>query len=243
MTDFSKGGFMEHQLAQMKEMIDGAINHASIYTWGWFNEGPSDHVGACPAYGACADYARGRDPTRFGTWASDKGSSDKCLAHASLLSFNSYPAWYNSPGDLDCIAPFWENLANKMAAGTSSSEHGTLRKPFVISETGAGGIFEWDRNASDAKGAYPKWSLGYQGEVISRDVDVAIKSGNISGITLVRPLLVPAAAVSQSLEQPRADHLRTRPRTLSLSLSRSLLLSRSLALSRVCARSVALLRL
>ena len=30
--DFSKGGFMEYQMQQMQEMLDGAFNHASIMT-------------------------------------------------------------------------------------------------------------------------------------------------------------------------------------------------------------------
>jgi len=35
--------FMVHQKRQLSEMIDNAINHAAVFAWGWFNEGPSDH--------------------------------------------------------------------------------------------------------------------------------------------------------------------------------------------------------
>lgn len=52
-------------------------------------------------------------------------------------------------------------------------------KPLVISETGAGGIFEWSKNETD-----DKWTLNYQTEIISSDVDVAISNHNISGISL-----------------------------------------------------------
>ena len=141
-------------------------------------------TGACPAYAACADYAYARDPTRFGTWASNKGLGDVCHAHSSLIAVNNYPAWYNKFGDLDFIEPYWKSIADGMAAGTSASGAATRGKPMVISETGAAGIFEWDHNASDSHGAYPKWSIAYQTEVITRDVDVAVKHGNISGITL-----------------------------------------------------------
>ena len=182
--DWSVDGFMQFQLQQMREMLDGAFNHASIMTWGWFNEGPSDKVDACPAYGACADYAYGRDHTRFGTWASDTGLRDQCWEHASLISVNNYPAWYNQLGNLNMIEPYWMNVADAVAGGTSASGAASLGKPFVISETGAGGIFEWENNSTDAKGAYPKWSLAYQSQVISRDVDVCIAHGNISGCTL-----------------------------------------------------------
>ena len=39
----------------------------------WFNEGPSSDEGACPAYAACSKQARGRDATRFVTWADGTG--------------------------------------------------------------------------------------------------------------------------------------------------------------------------
>lgn len=85
--------FMRFQMQQLNEMLDNAMNHASIMTWGWFNEGPSNEEAACPAYQACADVANARDKTRFTTWASDKNLQDKCLAAASLISFNNYPGW------------------------------------------------------------------------------------------------------------------------------------------------------
>ena len=38
------------QRRQLDEMLDNAMNHASILAWAWFNEGPSDRAEACPAY-------------------------------------------------------------------------------------------------------------------------------------------------------------------------------------------------
>lgn len=73
----------------------------------------------------------------------------------------------------------WNRFANGVRAGTSKSGHHTLGKPMVISETGAGGIYEWDANATD-----DKWTLKFQTEIISQDVDVALANNNISGITL-----------------------------------------------------------
>ena len=54
-----------------------------------------------------------------------------------------------------------------------------MGKPLVISETGAGGIYEWGHNATDAQ-----WTLRYQSEVIVADVDVALSNERISGLTL-----------------------------------------------------------
>lgn len=49
-------------------------------------------------------------------------------------------------------------MANGVRAGVTQSGHdATAGKPMVISETGAGGIFEWDDNNTDAK-----WTLKYQ---------------------------------------------------------------------------------
>ena len=168
------------QRRQLDEMLDNAMNHAAILTWGWFNEGPSDKEEACPAYAENAEHAATRDPSRFGTWASNHGLNDVCLEHASLVSFNSYPGWYSGVGDLSDPKRTWDKNADGVASGaTKSGGAATLGKPFVISETGAGGIFEWDANATDAK-----WTLTYQTEVIGRDVDAALANEHVSGLTL-----------------------------------------------------------
>ena len=85
---------MKHQLTQLDEMMDASLNHASIMTWGWFNEGPSADAKACVGYEACAARAAARDPTRFRTWASNMELKDKCLDHATLISFNNYSVLY-----------------------------------------------------------------------------------------------------------------------------------------------------
>merc|ERR1712070_1169785 len=162
--------FMKYQLQQLQEMLDNALNHASIFTWGWFNEGPTDHKEACPAYEACSNYSRTRDPTRFNTWADDKDLKGLCYEHTSLISFNNYPGWYNRPGDKTAPESYWNQMANTVRG---------WEKPLIISESGAGGIFEWSNNDTDAK-----WTLNYQSEIISSDVQVAIVNANISGISL-----------------------------------------------------------
>ena len=160
--------FMKYQMQQLEQMIDNAYNHASILTWGWFNEGPSSDAKNCPAYGACGTYARKRDPSRFTTWADDKDTSGACYEHATLISFNNYPGWYNHQGDPEAPKE-WSSLAAAVVGGTTKSGAGTIGKPMVISETGAAGIFEWSANKTDAK-----WTLKYQSEVIATCVETAI---------------------------------------------------------------------
>lgn len=164
--------FMKLQLQQLDEMIDDAINHGSILTWGWFNEGPSDDEAACSGYRACSERATMRDPTRFVTWADDKEMNSKCLEYASLISFNNYPGWYNNLGNLSAPQAHW----NEMARSVAEMYPG---KPFAISETGAGAVFEWSNNATDAK-----WTTKYQGEIVGRDVDVALSNSRVSALTL-----------------------------------------------------------
>ena len=137
------------------------MNHAAIFTWGWFNEGPSHQPLACPAYAACAGLARKADPTRFGTWADDMKLTGACFEHATLISLNDYPGWYDHSGNASAPSYYWNQFAAAVRQGTTASGNGTVGKPMIISETGAGGIFEWDDNRTVVK-----WALNYQSEVI-----------------------------------------------------------------------------
>lgn len=170
---------MKHQLQQIDEMLDLSLNHASIMTWGWFNEGPNYDESACPAYKAISDKLQARDPTRFRTWADDKMGRGTCRDHASLISWNRYPGWYNRFGNLPNIANFWQNAVKSMREAYPN-------KPFVVSETGAGGLYEWSDNETSLNltEENAKWTQWYQTEVIAADVDVALAHPNISGITL-----------------------------------------------------------
>lgn len=105
------------------------------------------------------------------TWASNAGADDRCLGSASLLAFNGYPAWYDDYGNTSAPAAFWRGL------GAWAAEH-YPGVPVVISETGAGGIYEFD-NATAVK-----WSTKYQTEVLAADVDVALSDDAFSGLTL-----------------------------------------------------------
>ena len=137
---------------------------------------PSADADACVGYAACAARAAARDPTRFRTSASNMELNDKCLDHATLISFNNYPAWYSCPHfgcNLSEPAAHWTAMAAACAPPSRRSVQ------FVISETGAGGIAgEWSHNDTDAR-----WTTKYQTEVIERDVDVALADATISGLT------------------------------------------------------------
>ncbi len=159
--------FLGYQAIQINEMINSAMNHPSIAFWAFFNEGDSDIPEACQAYQMCADLIKARDTTRLVTYAA-RGPPhwDICNAAADVISINGYPSWYNSADP----KLFWNDLASYFVG---------LGKPFLISETGAGGIYEWSQNATAAQ-----WTLAYQSQIIQADVEVGLFNTNVSGTAL-----------------------------------------------------------
>jgi hypothetical protein len=165
--------FLEQQEQQINEMVDNALNHASIAFWGFFNEGPSHKDEACNGYQASSDAILFRDTTRFITYASNIfPPHDRCYRAATVISHNGYPGWYATENP----ETFWNRIANDLQSGSIPSAIG---KPFIISEAGAGGIYEWKQNDTATM-----WTLEYQSKVISENVDVAVSNSNISGIVL-----------------------------------------------------------
>eukprot|EP01012_Entosiphon_sulcatum_P058680 TRINITY_DN8281_c0_g1_i1.p1 TRINITY_DN8281_c0_g1~~TRINITY_DN8281_c0_g1_i1.p1 ORF type:complete len:602 (+),score=62.71 TRINITY_DN8281_c0_g1_i1:40-1845(+) len=163
--------WMKYQLQAVNEMIDASVNHPSVIMFAFYNEGPSRNESACPGYNASAAAIRARDSTRLVTWASNAATNDVCFEFADVLSFNAYPAWYSQAGDLTAPAREWNSNVQWAQAHWPS-------KPFTISETGAGGIYEW-QNKTDVR-----WSQLYQAEVVEADVKVALNNSHVSGITL-----------------------------------------------------------
>jgi len=164
--------FLAAELGTANAMLDGGINHPSIVLWGFFNEGQSDDESAKPSYQAMADAFRSRDPSRLITWADNRVDNGKAYEYADVISFNRYPGWYNGPAE--DINASWRGYAAWVA------EHWPA-KPFIISETGAGGIVG---NHSDNATAPSRWSEEYESLVDGLDVSTAMECSNISGISL-----------------------------------------------------------
>jgi len=156
-------------------MISASINHPSVIFHGFFNEGPSNEKSACVGYSASSQAIHqrvGTPPSRMVTWASNQKTNDMCFDAADVLSFNSYPAWYDHAHDLTVIKPFWASQAAWAHSHYPS-------KPFTISEAGAGGIYEWT-NATD-----PYWSQLFQSEVVGLSAEFAVTDSDlVSGITV-----------------------------------------------------------
>lgn len=161
--------FLRYQAQQMKEMLDNAMNHASIAFWAYFNEGPSQSLSACDAYRMNTDTIKSRDPSRLVSYASDRRPpGDKCFhGVADIMAMNGYPAWYDQNAN---PITYWNRMANY---------YRSVGMAFMISESGAGGIYEWDTNETATR-----WTCAYQSQVLAKDVEVALSNPNISGIAL-----------------------------------------------------------
>ena len=142
--------FMAAELGTASAMLDGAINHPSVILWGFFNEGETNNASAVASYKSMADAFRSRDPTRLITWADNRAEDGLAYEYCDVISFNSYPGWYNGPAS--------EVNASWRAHAAWVAEHWPT-KPFIISETGAGGIAG---NHSDNQTEPARWSEEYQ---------------------------------------------------------------------------------
>ena len=171
-SDLKNPYFMKYQIQQVNEMLDAAYNNPSILWWGFYNEGPSNDKNAIPGYNASATAIRARDNTRYITWANNHHMSDviQSTPIADIASFNDYPAWYNNYGDINYCYTIWAEYANDVIT--------QWKKPFLISETGAGGVYEYNNSTN------VKWSQLYQSQVIYADIYEALNNSQISGITV-----------------------------------------------------------
>lgn len=161
--------FLSAELATANAMLDRDANHPSIILWGFFNEGESNFNVSVASYAAMANAFRSRDSSRLVTWADNKGVFSKCYEYADVISNNYYPGWYNGPPE--GITKIWSDRAAWVAENYPN-------KPFIISETGAGGIVG-DHSANSSR-----WSLELQSRIDGLDASVAMTNENITGLAL-----------------------------------------------------------
>ena len=112
---------------------------------------------------------------RLVTWANNKVTDDVCIESEDVISFNSYPAWYDRPGNVSYAATFWAEKVAWAAANWPS-------KPLTISETGAGGVYSWTNDTAPAPGVF--WSQKYQAAVVMADAGFLVGSPSVSGLSL-----------------------------------------------------------
>ena len=151
----------------IREMISAHYNHPSIYIWGILNECASETEFGRECYKKQFELIRNMDKSRPCSFASCKIKTDICLDLPDVVSYNIYPAWY-----LD--TPPGEYLTDLY--GWIQEETDGAGKPFLVTETGAGGLYGY-RAAHK-----PKWSEEYQAEALEKQLNAILSFPGCSGV-------------------------------------------------------------
>ncbi|MCY0879681.1 MAG: beta-glucuronidase [Firmicutes bacterium] len=144
-----------------EEMVVQHRNHPSIVIWGIFNECASDNLAARSLYSSQIDLIRTLDPSRPVTYATHHRDRDVCLDLVDIASFNLYPGWYTdeNPEELFAAAKQW-----------ARSGEGTQKKPVIISEMGADGVYG-ERHPEGVAGTEDR-----QASILQKDIEAAFKN-------------------------------------------------------------------
>lgn len=151
----------------IREMIEAHYNHPSIYIWGILNECASHTEYGKECYSKQFDLIRMLDKSRPCSSASCQFKTDICLGLPDVVSYNIYPQWYhNAPVD-----EYLANLYNWVQEETEGA-----RKPFLITEIGAGAIYGYRTPAE------VKWSEEYQMHAIEKQLTAVFAREGCSGV-------------------------------------------------------------
>merc|ERR550514_1977707 len=156
----------------------------TVVLYGFLNEGEDFDASACPLYADLAQRYRDWKVGGLVTWASNTYERDQCLAHADVVSFNTYPGWYtglDQPPSQSVPAEL-EHLAN-------FASQAWPQKPLVIAEVGAAAIpktvpFEIPKGPHAHGGDIGHWSEEYQASVDGAAAEAAVCNERIAGVSL-----------------------------------------------------------
>ena len=166
--------FCRCQLEQTRQMVRKSINHPCIILWGFLNEASTHKPEAGTLVNSLVRTIRGEDQSRLVTFASNQIFNDLCLDSLDVISFNTYPGWYDgeatAESGIDRVIPELERLA----AFASAPEY--KDKPLLISEIGAAAI------CGDHSGM--RWSEEYQSKLLETAVKYILESPRYSGIAM-----------------------------------------------------------
>ncbi|QEM02581.1 beta-galactosidase [Mucilaginibacter rubeus] len=123
---YLKNQALENQVKQvLTEMIRQNYNHPAICFWGLFNELKLDHDDPVPFLKQLNEVAKKEDPTRLTTAATFLDGSQFNQV-SDIIAWNKYYGWYD--GEFKQIGSW-----------ADKTHHDYPRKPFAVSEYGAGG--------------------------------------------------------------------------------------------------------
>jgi beta-glucuronidase len=128
---------------QMREMIEEAGNHPSVFAWSAGNESATGSPGGIAFFRAMRDFIRGLDPERFVTYADDNlpklgAASESAANDADFLLMNQYFGAWHGP-------------ASALNAALDKVDRLFPDKMVIISEFGFPGIFASNPQEADRK--------------------------------------------------------------------------------------------
>jgi beta-glucuronidase len=128
---------------QMKEMIEQAGNHPSVFAWSVCNESATGTPGGILYFRALRDFIRQLDPDRFVSYADDnlpklQRAEDSAANDADFLMMNQY---FGS----------WHGPESELSASLDKIDRMFPQKMVIISEFGLPGMFAADGEDADRK--------------------------------------------------------------------------------------------
>lgn len=123
--------YLEQTIENTREMVLAHHNHPSIILWGYLNECDSWTAHGRAAYEAADRAIKELDLSRPTTYAACHRGKDRCQDIPDVISWNIYPLWYDQT---DPAVALEELLAQRQSGPAA-------KKPLILSEFGAGGIF------------------------------------------------------------------------------------------------------
>jgi beta-glucuronidase len=187
--------FCDAQLRQTRLMIQNSFNHPSVVLWGFLNEGPSAQPEAAGLYDRLIALVRQEDPTRLVTYASFHRGGDLHYEKVDVICMNAYPGWYAQDMEkvrpVDEVVPFFDDFIRQL------DKRGLGRKPFIISEFGAGAIWGWrDRFRAH-------WSEEFQAEMLDTICRFVKDRPRVSGLALWHFADARTYTSAHALKRPR----------------------------------------
>ncbi|MCM1253706.1 MAG: hypothetical protein NC321_12870 [Clostridium sp.] len=167
LEDMKNPNFEPQAEQVIHEMIQAHYNHPSIYIWGILNECASDTEYGRECYEKQLTLIKELDKTRPHSFASCKFKTDICFGLPDVVSYNIYPQWYHDAQVDEYLDELYQWVQN---------ETDGKGKPFLITETGAGGIYGY-RNA-----CHSKWTEEYQAETLKKQIETILSYKDCCGV-------------------------------------------------------------
>ena len=169
--------FIRLQIRQTENMVRQSANHPSVILWGMMNESNDHEEAGAKLLHTLTEVIRKNDRTRLVTNASMFIRDSLALKDMDVISFNSYPAWYEAdnpsdPRPLARIGAVLDEIVAKL------DRDGWTDKPLIVSEIGAGALY----GCHDRIRGF--WSEEYQADYLGVAADYFRDHPRLSGLAL-----------------------------------------------------------